>query len=236
MSRRKFLAEVGAASALGGVLNTRLLASDVKPFTLAALPYSYAALEPYINQATMRMHHDTICAAYVNNLNKLVAEHAPYLAHKKVEELLAIELYTVPEEIREGVRENGGAIMNHDVFFRGVAPNAGGAPVGKLAEAIQATFGSYEKWKERFTAVALMRARAGWAFLVRNDVGKLEITSTNNQDSPLANMQFPIVGLDVFEHAYKLQYQTRCADYIAAFYNVVNWTEAERRFGSRVED
>lgn len=232
MSRRRFLAGVGAASTLGGVLNTHLLASDAKPFTLASLPYSYAALEPYINQATMQRHHDTICAAYVSNLNKLAADHAPYLTRKKVEDIVARGLYTVPEEIREGVRENAGGIMNHDLFFRGMTPNAGEAPVGKLAEAIQNTFASYDKWKEKFTAVALKRAGSGWAWLVRGDMGKLEITSTQNQDSPWANMQYPIVGLDVCEHAYQLQYQTRCADYIAAWYNVVNWTEAEKRFGS----
>ncbi len=232
MSRREFLAGVGAASALGGVLNTRLLASDAKPFTLASLPYSYAALEPYINQATMQRHHDTICAAYVSNLNKLIAEHAPYLSRKKVEELLAVELYVVPQEIHEGVRENAGGIMNHDIFFRGMAPNARKRPVGRLAEAIEITFASFDLWKEKFTEAALKRAGSGWAWLVRDDVGKLEINSTSNQDSPWSHMQYPIVGLDVCEHAYDLQYQSRCADYIAAWYNVVNWTEAEKRFAS----
>jgi Fe-Mn family superoxide dismutase len=239
LCRRRFIKELGAASALGGVLNARLLGSDVKPFALAPLPYPYEALEPYINKATMQMHHDRICAVYVNNLNKLVAEHAPYLFRQKVEELLAVELYAIPEEIRDSVRENGGGVLNHTLFFDGMAPEAGGAPVGELAQAIPNTFGSFEKWKERFTAVALKQAGTaggGWVWLVRDDVGKLEVTSTSNQDSATANMWVPLVALDVCEHAYKLQYHTHVADYVAAFYNVVNWSEANKRFTAHRED
>ena len=229
MPRRMFLARIGAATALSGLLSRPIPAEDVRPFTLAPLPYAYDALEPYLNRATMEFHHDKFCAAFVSNLNRLVEEHAPYLASKKVEDILALGLYTVPEEVRTEVRDNAGGIMNHDLFFQGMAPKAGGPPVGRLGEVIRTTFGGYNQFKEKFSAAALKRAGSGWAWLVRNDVGKLEIVSTINEETPWSNGQLPIVSLDVCEHAFQLQYQNRCEEYITAWFHVVNWNEAEKR-------
>jgi Fe-Mn family superoxide dismutase len=230
-----FLAQIGAATVLSGILSRRIPTEDAGPFRLVPLPYSYEALEPYINRATMEFHHDKFCAAFVSNLNRLVTEHAPYLASKRVQDILALGLYTVPEEIRTDVSDNAGGIMNHDLFFRGMAPQAGGPPIGRLSEAIRTTFGGYNQFKEKFSAAALKRAGIGWAWLVKNDVGKLEITSTIHEDTPWSNGEFPIVNLDVCEHAYQLQYPNRVEDYIGAWYRVVNWKEAEKRFASAQE-
>ena len=198
------------------------------PFTLPDLPYAADALEPYIDKLTMEIHHGKHHAAYIANLNKALAS-APELAGKPLEVLLAHGLATVPESIRTAVRNNGGGTLNHSFFWRMMGPKAGGQPSGKLAEAIKGTFGSFEQFKEKFSAAAMGRFGSGWAWLVKDGSGKLDISSTANQDTPLSEAKFPILGLDVWEHAYYLKYQNRRVEYVAAWWNVVNWQEAERR-------
>ena len=200
------------------------------PFTLPPLPYGFEALEPYIDKLTMEIHHDKHHGTYVSNLNKTL-ESAPSLAGKTVEELLANNCAVVPENIRTAVRNNGGGHINHSMFWQIMAPRAGGQPNGHLAEAIQSTFGSFEQFKEKFTAAALGRFGSGWAWLAAQG-GKLDIYSTANQDSPLSEGKHPLMCLDVWEHAYYLKYQNRRAEYIGAWWNVVNWTEIEKRFRS----
>jgi Fe-Mn family superoxide dismutase len=200
------------------------------PFSLPALPYAPDALEPYIDRMTMEIHHGKHHGAYVNNLNKAV-ESASQLAGKTVEELLANNCSIVPENIRTAVRNNGGGHINHSMFWQIMAPKAGGQPGGKLAEAIKSAFGSFDSFKEKFTAAAVGRFGSGWAWLVTHN-GKLDIYSTANQDSPVMEGKYPVMGLDVWEHAYYLKYQNRRPDYIAAWWNVVNWAEIERRFAS----
>jgi Fe-Mn family superoxide dismutase len=198
------------------------------PFTLPELPYAHDALEPHIDKATMEIHHGKHHNAYVTNLNKAL-ESAPELANKTIEELLANNLAAVPESIRTVVRNNGGGHANHTLFWTIMAPNAGGTPVGNLAKAINAAFGTFDHFKEQFAAAAIGRFGSGWAWLIKDENG-VAITSTPNQDTPLMEGKFPILGLDVWEHAYYLKYQNRRPDYIAAWWNVVNWQEAERRF------
>jgi Fe-Mn family superoxide dismutase len=200
------------------------------PFTLPPLPYAHDALEPYVDKATMEFHHDKHHATYVANLNKAL-EAAPELANKSLEELLANNVSGVPEAIRTAVRNNGGGVWNHNLFWQIMAPKAGGAPTGKLGEAITATFGSYENFKEKFTAAALGRFGSGWAWLIKG-ANSLEITSTANQDSPISEGKYPVLTLDVWEHAYYLKYQNRRPEYVAAWYNVVNWAKANERFVS----
>lgn len=201
------------------------------PFSLPPLPYPYDALEPYIDKLTMEIHHTKHHAAYVNNLNKAL-ESAPDLANKSLEELLANNCVIVPEKIRTAVRNHGGGHINHSFFWEIMGPNAGGQPKGKIAEAISQTFGSFEKFKEKFTEAALGRFGSGWAWLVLTPNKKLEVYSTANQDSPLMEGKIPIVGVDVWEHAYYLKYQYRRADYVQAWWNVVNWAAVEKRFTS----
>ncbi len=201
------------------------------PFTLPPLPYAADALEPYIDKRTMEIHHDGHHGAYVKNLNKAI-EQAPQLAGKSVEELLADNCAIVPESIRTAVRNNGGGHVNHTMFWKIMAPKAGGQPSGKLADAIKGTFGSFDSFKEKFNAAAAGRFGSGWAWLVKEGTSKLDIISTANQDSPLMEGKFPVIGLDVWEHAYYLKYQNRRPEYIAAWWNVVNWAEAETRFTS----
>lgn len=201
------------------------------PFTLPPLPYPYDALEPYIDKMTMEIHHTKHHAAYVNNLNKAL-ESAPGLAHKSLEELLANNCAIVPEKIRTAVRNHGGGHINHSFFWEIMGPKAGGQPTGKIAQAITQTFGSFERFKELFTQAALDRFGSGWAWLVLTPDKKLEVYSTANQDSPLMEGKTPIVGLDVWEHAYYLKYQNRRADYVQAWWNVVNWAAVEKRFTS----
>jgi Fe-Mn family superoxide dismutase len=198
-------------------------------FSLPPLPYPFDALEPYIDKLTMEIHHGKHHQTYVTNLNKAL-ESAPDLANKTIEELLANFCAIVPESIRTAVRNNGGGHVNHSMFWEIMGPNAGGAPIGNLAQAINSTFGSFESFKEKFTAAALGRFGSGWAWLVKNPDGKLDIISTANQDSPLMEAKFPVMGLDVWEHAYYLKYQNRRADYVAAWWNVVNWKAIEERF------
>ena len=184
------------------------------------LPYPYNALEPHIDEQTMQIHHDKHHAAYVNNLNTAL-EQAPDLQGKSVEELIA-DLNSVPESIRTAVRNNGGGHVNHTMFWEIMGPNAGGQPTGALADAINQAFGSFDGFKEQFAKAATTRFGSGWAWLISNG-GRLEITSTANQDSPLMEGKTPILGLDVWEHAYYLKYQNRRPEYIKAFWNVVNW-------------
>ncbi|MCL6543904.1 MAG: superoxide dismutase [Bryobacteraceae bacterium] len=199
------------------------------PFTLPNLPYAFDALEPYIDKMTMEIHHGKHHAAYVANLNKAL-ESAPDLAGKPLEELLANGVALVPESIRTAVRNNGGGHINHAMFWTIMGPNAGGEPTGKLAEAIRSVFGGFDLFKEKFTAAAMGRFGSGWAWLVKDAAGRLDIYSTANQDSPIMEGKFPVMGIDVWEHAYYLKYQNRRADYVNAWWNVVNWKEIEKRY------
>ena len=189
-------------------------------YTLPDLPYAYDALEPYIDEETMHLHHDKHHNTYVTNLNAAIEKH-PELGEKSVEELLA-DFDSVPEDIKTAVRNNGGGHANHSFFWEILAQNAGGEPTGAIKEAIEETFGSFADFKEEFKTAATGRFGSGWAWLVIKD-GKLAITSTANQDSPLMDGQTPVLGLDVWEHAYYLKYKNVRPDYINAFWSVVNW-------------
>jgi len=201
------------------------------PFELPALGYALDALEPSIDKMTMEIHHGRHHGAYVTNVNKAL-ESAPNLAGKSIEDLLANNCALAPENIRTAVRNNGGGHYNHTMFWKIMGPNAGGSPSGKLAEAIQSTFGSFDSFKEKFTAAAMGRFGSGWAWLIP-DGSSLAIVSTPNQDNPLMEGRYPIMGIDVWEHAYYLKYQNRRAEYIAAWWNVVNWKEVDQRFQTR---
>ena len=197
-------------------------------FTLPPLPYVPEALEPYIDKTTMEIHHGKHHAAYVANLNKAL-ESAPDLANKSLKELLANNCAAVPENIRTAVRNNGGGHNNHSMFWQLMKPAGGGAPIGNVAQAIIGTFGSFDSFKEKFNQAAATRFGSGWAWLVKAG-GKVDIYSTANQDSPLMEGKSPVIGLDVWEHAYYLKYQNRRPEYIAAWWNVVNWEEIENHF------
>ena len=199
-------------------------------FTLPQVGYAFDALEPYIDKMTMEIHHGKHHNAYVTNLNKAL-ESAPALAGKTVEELLANNCAIVPENIRTAVRNNGGGHINHSMFWKIMGPGAGGAPVGNVAQAIVGTFGSFDSFKEKFGQAAATRFGSGWAWLLRSG-GKLDISSTANQDSPVMEGKCAVMGLDVWEHAYYLKYQNRRPDYIAAWWNVVNWKAIEDRFNA----
>jgi Fe-Mn family superoxide dismutase len=199
------------------------------PFTLPNLPYAHDALEPFIDKMTMEIHHGKHHGAYVTNVNKAL-ESTPQLATLSVEELLANGLAAVPESIRTAVRNNGGGHANHTMFWQIMGPKAGGQPSGKLGEAINGAFGSFDNFKEKFAAAAMGRFGSGWAWLVKDSAGKLDIVSTANQDNPISDGKSPVMGIDVWEHAYYLKYQNRRAEYIAAWWNVVNWKEVEKRF------
>ena len=201
------------------------------PFSLPPLPYPSDALEPHIDKMTMEIHHGKHHNTYVTNLNKAL-ESAAQLANKSVEELLANNCAAVPENIRTAVRNNGGGHVNHSMFWLIMGPKSGGQPTGKLGDAIKNTFGGFDAFKEKFTAAAVGRFGSGWAWLVKDTSGKLDLISTANQDSPLMEGKFPLLGLDVWEHAYYLKYQNRRPDYIAAWWNVVNWEEVGKRFDS----
>jgi len=199
-------------------------------FTLPPLPYAPEALEPYIDTRTMEIHHGAHHKAYVTNLNKAL-ESAPELASKTVEELLANNLAIVPEAIRTAVRNNGGGHLNHSMFWKIMKPGGGGAPVGQVAQAIASTFGGFDAFKEKFNQAAATRFGSGWAWLIKSG-GRVDIVSTPNQDSPVLEGKYPVFGLDVWEHAYYLKYQNRRPEYIAAWWNVVNWEEIESRFNA----
>ena len=204
-------------------------------YELPPLPYPKDALEPYIDAQTMEIHHDKHHAAYVTNVNKAIAGK-PDLEHKSVEDLIR-NLDAVPADIRGPVRNNGGGHANHSMFWKILGPKAGGAPSGKLGDDIKAAFGSFDTFKEKFEAAGIGRFGSGWAWLVVNG-GKLEIVSTANQDNPLMGKAVsgvegkPVLGCDVWEHAYYLKYQNRRADYLKAFWNVVNWAEAAKYYAA----
>jgi Fe-Mn family superoxide dismutase len=196
------------------------------PHQLPPLPYDAAALEPHIDAQTMQIHHGKHHAAYVNNLNAALEKH-PALQGKDVESLIR-DLSAVPEDIRTAVRNNGGGHVNHTMFWQIMGPGAGGAPTGAVADAINAAFGSFDTFKDQLTKAGVGRFGSGWAWLVESN-GKLSIESTANQDNPMMEGKRPILGVDVWEHAYYLKYQNRRPDYLAAWWNVVNWNEVGRR-------
>lgn len=198
-------------------------------YTLPDLPYAFDALEPYIDEETMHLHHDKHHNTYVTNLNAAIEKH-PELGEKTIEELLS-DMDAVPTDIKTAVRNNGGGHANHSFFWKIMAPNAGGEPTGAIKEAIDEAFGDFATFKEEFKKAAAGRFGSGWAWLVMEN-GKLAITSTANQDSPLMEGKTPILGLDVWEHAYYLKYKNVRPDYIEAFWNVVNWEEVNNQLSS----
>lgn len=198
-------------------------------FELPQLPYGYDALEPHIDKETMNIHHTKHHNTYVTNLNNALAENEELLS-KTVEEVIS-NLDAVPEAARTAVRNNGGGHANHSLFWQTISPNGGGEPTGELAEAINSKFGGFEGFKEEFAKAATTRFGSGWAWLALNN-GELEVTSTPNQDSPLMEGKTPLLGLDVWEHAYYLKYQNRRPEYIGAFWSVVNWEEVNNRYNS----
>jgi len=197
-------------------------------FTLPALPYDPAALEPHIDAQTMNIHHGKHHQAYVTNLNAAV-EKAPELAGKSLDDLLK-DLNAVPEAVRTAVRNNGGGHWNHSLFWRLMVPKTGGEPTGALGEAIRATFGDSARFREQLNAAGLARFGSGWAWLVLDGAGALKIESTPNQDNPLMEGKTALLGIDVWEHAYYLKYQNRRADYLAAWWNIVHWGEVQNRY------
>jgi Fe-Mn family superoxide dismutase len=199
-------------------------------FEVAPLPYAYNALEPHIDEATMQFHHDNHHATYVSKLNDALANH-PDLQGKTIEELLG-QLDALPEAIRGAVRNNGGGHANHSLFWQIMAPHAGGVPTGDLAAAINAAFGSFSGFQEKFKAAALGRFGSGWAWLVAEKDGSVSVTSTPNQDTPVMEGKTPILGLDVWEHAYYLKYQYKRAGYVDAWWNVVNWAKVAELYAT----
>ena len=196
-------------------------------YQLPELPYAYDALEPTIDVETMHLHHDKHHSGYVTKLNAAIEKY-PELAEKTIEELIS-DLDAVPEDIRTAVRNNGGGHVNHSFFWKIMSPDGGGEPTGELKNEIDSTFGSFEKFKEAFEAAGAGQFGSGWAWLVVNN-GKLEITSTPNQDSPLTDGKTPILGVDVWEHAYYLKYQNKRPAYLEAFWNVVDWDEVAKHY------
>ena len=199
------------------------------PYTLPALPYATTALEPHIDARTMEIHHTKHHQAYINNVNTAL-EGSP-LANKPIDDLMR-ELNSVPENIRTAVRNNGGGHANHSLFWTVMSPTGGGAPTGDLAKAITTACGSFDAFKEQFAKAAATRFGSGWAWLSLKADGALVVESTANQDTPLSDGRTPILGLDVWEHAYYLNYQNRRPDYVSAFWNVINWAEVARRFAA----
>jgi Fe-Mn family superoxide dismutase len=195
-------------------------------FTLPALPYTPESLEPHIDKMTMEIHHGKHHNAYVTNLNAAI-EKAPELAGKTIEELVK-GIGSVPEAVRTAVRNNGGGHLNHSMFWQIMTPGGGGAPTGAIADAINSSFGGFDKLKEQFKAAAIGRFGSGWAWVI-DAGGKLVVESTANQDNPLMDGKKPVFGIDVWEHAYYLKYQNRRPDYIDAWWNVVNWAEINKR-------
>ncbi len=200
------------------------------PHKVPPLPYGYDALEPYIDHETMTLHHDKHHAAYVSNLNAALEKH-PELQDKSVEDLLR-NLNSVPEDIRTAVRNNGGGHVNHSMFWTIMGPNSGGEPIGPIADALRQSFGDFESLKKQFNEAGTKQFGSGWVWVVRGADKKLQILTTPNQDNPLSLGQYPIFGNDVWEHAYYLRYQNRRADYLGAWWNVVNWPSINQRFQS----
>jgi Fe-Mn family superoxide dismutase len=197
-------------------------------YEVPPLPYDYSALEPFIDTQTMHLHHDKHHQAYVTNLNAAV-DKAPELKDLNAEELIK-SLENVPEAVRTAVRNHGGGHVNHSMFWSIMGPNAGGEPHGAIADAIKSTFGDFAGFKEKFNDAGVKQFGSGWAWLVRDAAGALQIMSTPNQDNPLTKGFYPIMGNDVWEHAYYLKYQNRRADYLKEWWNVVNWPEVNQRF------
>ena len=199
------------------------------PHQLPPLPYDPAALEPHIDAQTMQIHHGKHHAAYVNNLNAALEKH-PQLQNRDTESLIR-DLSALPEDIRTAVRNNGGGHVNHTMFWQIMGPGGGGAPSGALGDAIKSAFDSFDAFKEQLTKAGVGRFGSGWAWLVESN-GRLSIESTANQDNPMMEGKRPIMGVDVWEHAYYLKYQNRRPDYLAAWWNVVNWSEVAKRFNT----
>ena len=198
------------------------------PFQVPPLPYAYNALEPYIDEETMRLHHDAHHAAYVNNLNTAVEKH-PELFEKSPEDLVK-SLQSIPEDIRTVVRNNGGGHVNHTMFWEIMGPNGGGQPTGELADAITQTFGSFDQFKQQLTQAATTRFGSGWAWLSVDGSGKLVVESTANQDNPLSEGRTPVLGVDVWEHAYYLKYRNRRPEYLGQWWNTINWSAVADRY------
>lgn len=197
-------------------------------FELPSLPYAYDALEPSIDAQTVELHYNKHHATYLKNLNTALEKYPQFFSHS-LEQILS-DLNSVPEDVRTTVRNNGGGLYNHNIYWAIMGPKRGGEPVGTLAAAISATFGSFTSMKEQIEKAGLGRFGSGWAWLSKKADGRLVIHSTPNQDTPLADGLFPVIGVDVWEHAYYLKYQNRRAEYLTNWWNVVNWEEAERRF------
>ena len=198
------------------------------PFTLPELPYEYAALEPHIDEVTMHLHHDKHHQAYITNLNAALEKH-PEMAESSVDRLL-MDLESVPEDIRMAVRNNGGGHANHTMFWESMTPGGATEPTGELAEAIDKAFGGFEQFKTMFNEAGTKQFGSGWAWLVKKNDGSLAVLGTPNQDNPMSQMMVPLLGNDVWEHAYYLKYQNKRADYLAAWWNVVNWDIVSKRF------
>lgn len=204
---------------------------SASPAKLPPLPYDYTALSQAIDGETMKLHHDAHHASYVNNLNDALKKY-PDLQNKSVEALLR-DLENLPEDIRTKVRNNGGGHLNHTIFWQIMSPDGGGQPTGKLAEEINQTFGSFDAFKQQFNAAGASRFGSGWVWLVRNPQGQLQITTTSNQDSPIMEGLYPIMGNDVWEHAYYLRYRNRRGEYLNNWWNVANWEEINKRAAVR---
>lgn len=232
LTRRKLLGHLALVTASTSAFLRRSSASQNPvassgPFSLPALPYAYDALEPYIDAETMQIHHDKHHQAYVNNLNKAIAAH-PELGKQPVEMLIR-NLSSVPEDIRTAVRNNGGGHYNHTLFWVTLKKNNAAGPGGELGKDVDRAFGSYPAFKDHFTKAALGVFGSGWAWLSLDANKRLLIESTPNQDSPLTTGHQPVFGIDVWEHAYYLKYQNKRADYVAAFFNVINWDAVNER-------
>lgn len=248
-SRRSFLARLAGVAAAAwalpalaqnsknasGAASSSSSAADGKgisgyPFSVAPLPYAYDALEPVIDEQTMKLHHDKHHQAYVTNLNKALENH-PELHGKSVADLVR-DLNSLPEEIRTAVRNNGGGHYNHAMFWENMTPGGSGEPKGELVQAIKSAFGGFDEMKKKFNEAGAKQFGSGWAWLVVDGDGKLAITSTPNQDNPLTDGKTPILGNDVWEHAYYLKYQNRRGDYLEAWWKVVNWDKVTERFAA----
>jgi Fe-Mn family superoxide dismutase len=215
---------------LAGCTNSAAPAGDsTMAYELPPLPYKFDALEPHIDAKTMEIHHDKHHAAYVTNLNKALAE-SPDLAKLSVEQLIA-DMTKVPEPVRNAVRNNGGGHANHSLFWQLMKPGGGGEPKGKIADAIKSTFSTFDQFKAKVNDAGLTRFGSGWTWLAKDKAGKLEVVSTPNQDSPLMDGKTPILGIDVWEHAYYLKYQNKRADYLGAWWSTINWDEVNKRLG-----
>ena len=240
MSRRGLLGGMTWLAALtglglGGNTSPRVAAlqgtaTPGGPFALPPLPYDFAALEPHIDAQTMQLHHDKHHAAYVNNLNAALAKHTA-LQNRSPEELVR-GLQSLPEDIRTAVRNNGGGHVNHTMFWQIMKPNGGGEPSGPVAEVIKKTFGGFDTFKKQFNDAGARQFGSGWVWLVRTSGGKYEIVTTPNQDNPMTTGHFPIMGNDVWEHAYYLKYQNRRPEYLQAWWNTINWDEVNKRLAS----